>query len=99
VTLKNVPEAACDSEIVPNASYDMYIVQYTGENLPMTYKESRNSNSDAAFERSLKLYCFQRSKQRHNNYFPVIKLPVNQITICASTESAGLILIGLQTKY
>jgi hypothetical protein len=38
-------------KIVPLAGYDMY----TGENRPMTAKESRNRNSDAAFEQSLEL--------------------------------------------
>jgi hypothetical protein len=44
VTLKVVPKAACDFEIVLKAGY----VMHTRKNRPKTAKESLNRNSDAA---------------------------------------------------
>jgi hypothetical protein len=51
VTLKVVPKPNCSSEYFSITGYDMY----TGEIRPMTAKESRNQNSDAASEQSLDL--------------------------------------------
>jgi hypothetical protein len=43
---------------------------YNGENSPLTAKESRNTNSDAAFGTIFRIRnCSQRSKKRLNNYF------------------------------
>ncbi len=63
---------------------------YTGENGPMTVKDSRNRNSNAAFRAINTISnCFQRSKLRFNNY--ITRQPENFKTICACTESTGLI--------
>ncbi len=54
---------------VPKASYDIY----TGENWPRTAKESWNWKYDAAFRTIFRVSnCFQRSKQRLNNYFSIL---------------------------
>jgi hypothetical protein len=55
----------------------------------MTAKESRNRSYDAAFV-TLVIFsnCFQRRKQRVNNFFfSFIRQPVNLETIGAPTES------------
>jgi hypothetical protein len=47
-------------KIVPKAGYDMY----TREDLPMTAKESRNRNSEAAFGTIFRTSkCVQKKKQ------------------------------------
>jgi hypothetical protein len=47
---------------------------YIGENQPMTVKESRNRNSDAAFKKIIRISKrFQGSKQKLDNCFHLSK--------------------------
>jgi hypothetical protein len=70
VTLKVVPKAACDFEIVLKAGP----VMHTRKNRPKTAKESLNRNSDAACGTIFRISnCFQGSKQKLYNYFYLLQ--------------------------
>jgi hypothetical protein len=59
VTLKVFPKAACDSENCSESGYDMY----TGENRPMTEKESRNRNYDVVFGTILRISTVKKQAE------------------------------------
>jgi hypothetical protein len=55
-------------DIVLNAIRGSYVM-YTGENRPMTGKERRKINSDAAFQQPLELGTFSKKQVERNHIF------------------------------
>ncbi len=68
-------------KIVPKAGYDMY----TREDRPMTAKESRNRNSEAAFGTSSELVSVFKEASRYFLSLKTLK------TNCAYTENTDII--------
>jgi hypothetical protein len=77
VTLKVDSKPPVILKIVPKADFDLY----SGENQPMTEKESLKRNYDASLRTIFRISkCFQRSKQKlYKLIFYFTRQPVNHL--------------------